>query len=135
MKAPVYLVPFSHLDLFWAGSREECLTRGIEVIRTALRLLRKYPDYRFMIEAANFLEFFCESCPDEGPELKRYAAKCDLADRSAVQSCEAKMKRLLLTKGFLPVNLSKNASVSSLSLKSNATITSLAIFCTSDYFF
>ena len=73
MKAPVYLVPFSHLDLFWAGSREECLTRGIEVIRTALRLLRKYPDYCFMVEAANFLEFFCESCPDEVPELKRYA--------------------------------------------------------------
>ena len=46
MKAPVYLVPFSHLDLFWAGSREECLTRGIEVIRTALRLLRKYPGNR-----------------------------------------------------------------------------------------
>ena len=75
MKAPVYLVPFSHLDLFWAGSREECLTRGIEVIRTALRLLRKYPGYRFMIEAANFLEFFCESCPDEVPELKRYAGE------------------------------------------------------------
>ena len=75
MKAPVYLVPFSHLDLFWAGSREECLTRGIEVIRTALRLLRKYPDYCFMIEAANFLEFFCESCPDKVPELKRYAAE------------------------------------------------------------
>lgn len=75
LKEPVYLIPFAHLDLFWAGSREECLTRGIEVIRTALRLLRKYPDYRFMIEAANFLEFFCESCPDEEPELKRYAAE------------------------------------------------------------
>ena len=75
MKAPVYLIPFSHLDLFWAGSREECLSRGIEVIHTALRLLRKYPDYRFMIEAANFLEFFCESCPDEAEELKRYAAE------------------------------------------------------------
>ncbi|MBQ9335894.1 MAG: hypothetical protein IJS14_01185 [Lentisphaeria bacterium] len=75
MKAPVYLVPFSHLDLFWAGSREECLTRGIEVIRTALRLLRKYPEYRFLVEAANFLEFFCESCPDEVAELKRYAAE------------------------------------------------------------
>ena len=28
-----------------------------------------------MIEAANFLEFFCESCPDEVPELRRYAAE------------------------------------------------------------
>ena len=28
-----------------------------------------------MVETANFLEFFCESCPDEVPELKRYAAE------------------------------------------------------------
>ncbi len=75
MKAPVYLVPFSHLDLFWAGSREECLTRGIEIIRTALRLLRKYPGYRFLIESASFLEFFCDCCPDEVEELKRFAAE------------------------------------------------------------
>ena len=75
MKAPVYLVPFSHLDLFWAGNREECLTRGIEVIRTALRLLRKYPEYRFLIESANFLEFFCESCPEDVEDLKKFAAE------------------------------------------------------------
>ena len=75
MKSPVYLIPFSHLDLFWAGNREECLTRGIEVIRTALRLLRKYPEYRFLIESANFLEFFCECCPDDVEELKKYAAE------------------------------------------------------------
>ena len=37
-KAVVYLIPFAHLDLFWAGSREECLSRGAEVILTALRL-------------------------------------------------------------------------------------------------
>jgi hypothetical protein len=24
----VYVVPFSHLDLMWAGTREECLSRG-----------------------------------------------------------------------------------------------------------
>lgn len=75
MQQPVYLVPFAHLDLFWAGTREECLTRGIEVIRTALRLLRKYPEYRFLIESANFLEFFCESCPEDAEELKKYAAE------------------------------------------------------------
>ena len=75
MKSPVYLIPFSHLDLFWAGNREECLTRGIEVIRTALRLLRKYPEYRFLIESANFLEFFCESCPEDVEELKKYASE------------------------------------------------------------
>jgi len=24
-----YLVPFSHLDLYWLGEREECLSRGL----------------------------------------------------------------------------------------------------------
>jgi hypothetical protein len=27
----VYVVPFSHLDLFWAGSREECLLHPAKV--------------------------------------------------------------------------------------------------------
>lgn len=71
-KTSVYIVPFAHLDLFWAGRREECLTRGNEVFLTALRLLRQYPDYRFLIESANFLEFFCDSCPDAVEELKKY---------------------------------------------------------------
>lgn len=64
-KAVVYLIPFAHLDLFWAGSREECLSRGAELILTALRLLEQYPDYRFMIEAVNFLEYFRAAYPKE----------------------------------------------------------------------
>ena len=71
-KAPVYLIPFSHLDLFWAGTREECLSRGAEIIFTALRLLEKYPDYHFMIEAVNFLDYFCSAWPDQIPALKRF---------------------------------------------------------------
>ena len=57
----IFLTPFSHLDLFWAGTRAECLTRGITVIKTALDLLDRYPEYRFMIEATNFLELFLEA--------------------------------------------------------------------------
>ena len=64
-KSAVYLIPFAHLDLFWAGSREECLSRGAEVILTALRLLERYPDYRFMIEAVNFLDYFREAYPED----------------------------------------------------------------------
>ena len=68
-KAVVYLIAFAHLDLFWAGSREECLSRGAEVILTALRVLERYPDYRFMIESVNFLEYFREAYPEEFPRL------------------------------------------------------------------
>ena len=71
-KAVVYLIPFAHLDLFWAGSREECLSRGAEVILTALRLLETYPDYRFMIEAVNFLEYFKEAYPDDFQRVEKF---------------------------------------------------------------
>jgi hypothetical protein len=32
----VYVIPFSHLDLFWAGTREECLSRGNFIITKAV---------------------------------------------------------------------------------------------------
>ena len=68
----IFLTPFSHLDLFWAGTRAECLTRGITVIKTALDLLDRYPEYRFMIEATNFLELFLETCPDEKSRIQTH---------------------------------------------------------------
>jgi alpha-mannosidase len=61
----IHIVPFSHLDLFWAGSREECLSRGVHIIKTALDLLEKYPEYHFMIESTSFLEHYLDSFPEE----------------------------------------------------------------------
>lgn len=39
----VFIVPFSHLDLFWTGTREECLSRGNAIIGRALDLLERFP--------------------------------------------------------------------------------------------
>lgn len=61
----VFIVGFSHLDLFWAGTRAECLSRGNRVINTALMLLEKYPEYRFMLESTNFIEFFLDCFPEK----------------------------------------------------------------------
>lgn len=56
----VYIVPFSHLDLYWAGTREECLSRGNRIITKAIQIARKHADYRFLIEdlvwMANYVE-------------------------------------------------------------------------------
>jgi hypothetical protein len=41
----VYVVPFSHLDLFWAGTREECLARGNAIITKAIRLADRSPQF------------------------------------------------------------------------------------------
>lgn len=67
----IFIVPFSHLDLFWGGTRGECLTRGITIIKTALDMLDKHPDYRFMIESTNFLELFLEACPEEKGRIEK----------------------------------------------------------------
>ena len=60
-KKEVYLVPFSHLDLFWAGTREECLARGNRIVAKALAIAKKYPEFRFYIESDNFVDNFVES--------------------------------------------------------------------------
>ncbi len=72
-KTPVYIVPFSHLDLFWGGSREECLSRGSHIIRTALDLLEKYEPYRFMLESTNFLEHHLDCFPEDRERLRKFA--------------------------------------------------------------
>lgn len=67
------IIPFSHLDLFWAGTREECLSRGSHIIRQALALLDAHDDYRFMIESTNFLEHHLSCFPEDRERLRRYA--------------------------------------------------------------
>jgi alpha-mannosidase len=60
-KSAVYIVPFSHLDLFWLGTQEECLSRGNRVITKAIQLAEKYPDFRFLLEDDDFVANFVDS--------------------------------------------------------------------------
>lgn len=57
----VLVIPFSHLDFFWGGTREECLARGNQIIAKAIELAKQYPDFRFLIEDNNFLANYEES--------------------------------------------------------------------------
>jgi hypothetical protein len=57
----VYLVPFSHLDFFWAGTREECLARGNRIIARAMQLAKQFPEFRFLIEDDDFVANYVES--------------------------------------------------------------------------
>lgn len=56
----IYVVPFSHLDLYWGGTQEECLSRGNRIISRAVQLAEQHPDFRFLLEnevnVANFLD-------------------------------------------------------------------------------
>jgi alpha-mannosidase len=56
----VYVVPFSHLDLFWGGTQEEDLSRGNRIIARAMQLAQEHPEFRFLLEddvfVANYMD-------------------------------------------------------------------------------
>src|SRR5215831_21404087 len=64
----VYLVPFSHLDFFWGGTREECLARGNRIIAKAINLANQHPEFRFLLEDDDFVANYVETHPGS-PEL------------------------------------------------------------------
>src|ERR1035437_9996017 len=57
----VYIVPFSHLDLFWAGTPEECLSRGSRIIARAMQLAKEHTEFRFLLEDDVFVNSFMDS--------------------------------------------------------------------------
>src|SRR5262249_40353913 len=57
----VYVVPFSHLDFFWGGTREECLARGNRIIAKAVKLANERPEFRFLLEDEDFVANYVET--------------------------------------------------------------------------
>ena len=57
----IYVVPFSHLDLYWACTQEECLSRGNFVISRAIELAKRHPQYRYLLETEVFVANFVDS--------------------------------------------------------------------------
>jgi alpha-mannosidase len=70
-KGDVYVVPFSHLDLFWAGTREECLSRGDRIIDKAVQVAQKYPEARYLLEDEVFVANYVETHRGT-PELEQF---------------------------------------------------------------
>src|SRR5215831_6498870 len=59
--AEILLAPFSLLDFFWGGTREECLARGNRIIAKAVRVANQQPEFRFLIEDEDFVANYVES--------------------------------------------------------------------------
>src|SRR5271157_1369932 len=68
----IYVVPFSHLDLYWGGTQEECLSRGIRIITRAIQLAEKYPNFRFLLEDNVFTANFADAMKGS-PELAAFS--------------------------------------------------------------
>ncbi|HUX95983.1 MAG TPA: glycoside hydrolase family 38 C-terminal domain-containing protein [Bacteroidales bacterium] len=72
-KTDIYFVPFSHLDFFWGGTREECVSRGNRIISRAIQIADKSPEFRFLLEDNVFVENFMSTHKGspESSEFKR----------------------------------------------------------------
>jgi hypothetical protein len=57
----IYVVPLSHLDFFWGGTREECLARGNRIIAKTAIIATQHPEFRFLIEDEDFVANYVES--------------------------------------------------------------------------
>ncbi|MGE5550915.1 MAG: hypothetical protein ACM3ZC_10340, partial [Bacteroidota bacterium] len=73
-----YLVPFSHMDLFWLGAQEECLSRGNRVISEAMEMAAKHPEFRFLIEDLVFIDYFLRCHPEKKAALKEIVQRGQL---------------------------------------------------------
>ncbi len=68
----LHLIVFSHLDLTFMGSHEECLSRGNKVLARALALLDEHEDFRFLVEYALFMRNYLECHPEERDRVSRH---------------------------------------------------------------
>lgn len=68
--AQIFIVPFSHLDLYWGGTQEECLSRGNRIISRAIQLADEHPEFRFLIEDEVFVANFIDSRRNTAEEAR-----------------------------------------------------------------
>ncbi len=121
-QSKIFVIGFSHLDLFWAGTREECLSRGSRVINTALDMLETYSEYRFMVESTSFIEYFLDCFPEKKESFRKLAKEGRLEVipmRSIIYShlpaAETTIRNILYGSMFCNDELEINPDVISLS--------------------
>jgi len=71
----VFIVPFSHLDLTFMGTHEECLSRANKVISVALELAREDPQFRYLLEYTLPVEKYLQCHPDQAGVLRELVAE------------------------------------------------------------
>jgi alpha-mannosidase len=71
----LYVIPHTHWEGAVFETREEYLQEGLPNIVQALHLLRTFPDYRFVLDQAAYVEPFLERYPQDSAEFRRYVSQ------------------------------------------------------------
>ena len=84
----LFVVSGSHFDLGWCGDPAECLAYSDFIIQTAVdAITTDYPDYRFTVEYALFMEHFLKRFPDYEPVVKRLVSEGKLEVCTSAVGC------------------------------------------------
>ena len=112
----VGILNFSHFDLSWLGTQDECLSQGMRIIATALNEAERDPSYRFHIEYAIFLDHFLRIHPEQATRLKRLMAAGQIEAgptwtglHNSHQPGETLVRNILYAKLFLRESLGVDA--------------------------
>ncbi len=71
-KQTLFYIPHTHWEGAVFKTREEYLEVGLPHILQALRLLRKYPDYKFTLDQVAYFRPFLERYPEEAAAFRKY---------------------------------------------------------------
>lgn len=112
MREEVYIIPGSHLDLFWMGTSDECLLRGAEILKEAIEICESNSDFKFLVDSVVFVEYLVNNFPQYKDKLKRLIENgqievaVDYVDRLENQhGGESLIRQVVLGKRWLKENL------------------------------
>jgi alpha-mannosidase len=104
----VYVIPHTHWEGAVFKTREEYLEMGLPNIVKALYLLKKYPEYRFVLDQMCYVRPFVERYPAEVPALREFlsqgrlqiAGGTDTMHDNNIPSGESIVRQYLIGKSY-----------------------------------
>ncbi len=118
-KPTLWIIPHTHWEGAVFETREEYLEAGLPHILTALDLLRKYPDYSFVLDQVAYVKPFLERYPEEAPEFRKFVGEGrlqivggnDVMLDVNIPSGESWVRQVLYGKGYYQLELGVHVTV------------------------
>ncbi len=115
----LWLIPHTHWEGAVFKTREEYLEIGLPHILNAMRLLKTYPEYRFVLDQVAYVKPFLERYPEEEPAFRRFVAEGRLQLAGAqhimpdtnIPSGESWIRQVLYGKGYYREKLGADVTV------------------------
>gem|GEM_PF-327034 len=115
----LWIIPHTHWEGAVFKTREEYLEIGLPHILTALNLLKKYPEYRFVLDQVAYVRPFLERYPEEAPEFRRRVSEGrleivggnDVMLDVNIPSGESWIRQVLYGKGYYQRTLGVDVTV------------------------